>query len=102
MNALCRWLHEQGEAPTLVKLRPQRLEKRIIRTHDEAALRIVLGYRPKMFEHSRVHALILTILDTGCRITELPDGDGHGLRLRQPTADGLRQGAQGTPRAHVD
>jgi hypothetical protein len=62
MNALCRWLHEQGEAPTLVKLRPQRLEKRIIRTHGEAALRIVLGYRPKTFEHSRVHALILTIL----------------------------------------
>lgn len=32
---------------------------------------MVLGYRPKTFEHSRVHALILTILDTGCRITEL-------------------------------
>jgi integrase/recombinase XerD len=71
MNAFCRWLHEQGAAPTLVTLRPHRLEKRIIRTHDEAALRVVLGYRPKTFEHWRVHAPILTILDTGCRITEL-------------------------------
>jgi len=43
MNVFCRWLHEQGEAPALVKLKPQRLEKRIIRTHDEAALRVVLG-----------------------------------------------------------
>ena len=31
----------------------------------------MLSYRPKTFEHWRVHALILTILDTGCRITEL-------------------------------
>jgi site-specific recombinase XerD len=27
LNAFCRWLHEQGETPDLVKLRPQRLEK---------------------------------------------------------------------------
>jgi integrase/recombinase XerD len=71
MNAFCRWLHEQGEASTLVKLRPQGLEKRIIRTHDEAALRVVLAYRPKTFDHWRIHAPILVILDTGCRITEL-------------------------------
>jgi integrase/recombinase XerD len=71
MNAFCRWLHDQGEASTLVKLRPQRLEKRIVRTHDEAALRVVLAYRPKTFDHWRIHALILVILDTGCRITEL-------------------------------
>src|SRR5687767_2695831 len=25
LNAFCRWLHEQGEAPALVKLRPRRL-----------------------------------------------------------------------------
>jgi integrase/recombinase XerD len=71
MNAFCRWLHEQGEAPALVKLRPQRLEKRIIRTHDEAALRVVLSHRPKTFDHCRVHSVVLAILDTGCRITEL-------------------------------
>ena len=32
---------------------------------------MVLSDRPKSFEHWRVYALILTILDTGCRITEL-------------------------------
>jgi site-specific recombinase XerD len=47
LNAFCRWLHEQGEIPSLVKLAPQRLEKRIIRTHDEPALRMLLTYRPK-------------------------------------------------------
>ena len=73
------WLHEQGEIPALVKLPPQRLEKRIIRTHDEAALRAILNYRPKTFPHWRVHALVSTILDTGCRIEEL-------LTARVPTS----------------
>ena len=26
LNAFCRWLHEQGEIPALVKLAPQRLD----------------------------------------------------------------------------
>ena len=42
LDAFCRWLHEQGETPTRVKLPPQRLEKRIIRMHDDAALCTVL------------------------------------------------------------
>jgi integrase len=71
MNAFCRWLHEQGEIPALVKLRPQRLEKRIIDTHGEAALRAILTCRPKTFPHRRVHALVATILDAGCRIEEM-------------------------------
>ena len=71
LNAFCRWLYEQGETPALVKLAPQRLEKRLIRTHDDAAIRAIVTYRPKTFAHRRVHALALTILDTGCRIEEL-------------------------------
>ena len=35
------------------------------------ACRLNARYRPKTFEHWRVHAPILTILDTWCRITEL-------------------------------
>jgi integrase/recombinase XerD len=71
MNAFCRWLHEQGELPAPVKLAPQRLEKRIIRTHDQVAIRSLLNSRPKTFPHWRVHALIASILDTGCRIDEV-------------------------------
>jgi integrase/recombinase XerD len=71
LNAFCRWLHEQGEITVPVKLAPQRLEKRIIRTHDEPALRAILIYRPQTFAHRRIHALVSTILDTGCRIEEV-------------------------------
>ena len=71
LNAVCRWLHEQGEIASLVKLKPQRLEKRLVRTHDEATLRAIVRYRPKTFPHWRIHALVSTLLDTGCRIEEM-------------------------------
>ena len=71
LNAFCRWLHEQGEIPTLVKLAPQRLERRIIRTHNETILRALLKFKPKDFAQWRVYALDSAILDTGCRIEEL-------------------------------
>jgi len=47
------------------------LEKRLLRTHDEAVLRALLTFRPKDFAQWRIHALVSTILDTGCRIEEL-------------------------------
>jgi hypothetical protein len=49
LNAVCRWLYEQREILAPIKLAPQRFEKRLIRTHDEATLRIVLRYRPNTF-----------------------------------------------------
>jgi len=86
LNAFCRWLHEQEEIPTAARLAPQRPEKRILRTHDAATLRELLGSRPKTFSHWRVHALVATILDTGCRIEEAltvrtSDFDFEGLLI---------------------
>lgn len=66
IQAFCRWLHEEGKIPSLIKIPPQRLEKRLIPTHGEAALRALLTFRAKDFSQQRVHALIATILDTGC------------------------------------
>jgi integrase/recombinase XerD len=71
MNAFCRWLHEQGAAPKLERLPPQRLGKRLLATHDDRALRLFLTFRPKDFRQARIHAVACTVLDTGCRIQEL-------------------------------
>ena len=65
LNAFCRWLHDQGELPSPVKLKPQRLEKRLVRTHDETILRGMLKFKPKDFAQWRVHTLVSTILDSG-------------------------------------
>ncbi len=71
MNSFCGWLHERGTTSTLVHLPLQKLEKRLLKTFDELALRAILGFKPKNFPHYRVHAIACTILDTGCRIDEL-------------------------------
>ena len=71
INAFCKWLHQQGTIPAPIRLSPQRLEKRLLPTHDERTLRALLSFRPKTFVHRRVHAIACTILDTGCRIDEL-------------------------------
>jgi integrase/recombinase XerD len=71
MNAFCRWLHEQGAIPEPIKVHPQKLEKRLLPTHGDVALRTLLTYRPGTLINWRVHVVACTILDTGCRIEEL-------------------------------
>lgn len=71
LNAYARWLHEEGLLREKVNLKPLRLEKRFVMTLDDAALRLLLTYRPKGYPQWRVHAAVCTILDTGCRIEEI-------------------------------
>ena len=51
--------------PTLVKLPPKRLERRLLRTHDEAVLRAMLIFKPKDFAQWRVYAVVSKIAVTG-------------------------------------
>jgi integrase/recombinase XerD len=71
LNAFCRWLHQEGHLPQPVRLSPLKLEKRLLATHTEPILRLILGHRPKTFVQWRVHTVACTILDSGCRIDEL-------------------------------
>jgi integrase/recombinase XerD len=52
-------------------VRPLRVEKRLVMTLDDAAMRAVLSQRPRDYPQWRVQTLFATILDTGCRIDEL-------------------------------
>ena len=45
----------QGSIPDPIRLTPQRLEKRLLPTHDERTLRALLSLRPKHFVPWRVH-----------------------------------------------
>jgi site-specific recombinase XerD len=71
LNAFCRWLHQEGHITQHARLPPLKLEKRLLAIHNDRVLRLLLGYRPKTFMQWRVHAIVCTILDTGCRIDEL-------------------------------
>ena len=71
LNAFCKWLHAQGAIPSPVRLLPLKLEKRLVPVHDERAIRLLFRFKPKKFDHFRVHTIACTALDTGCRIDEL-------------------------------
>ena len=71
LNAYCRWLHDEGVLPERVKLQPLRVEKRFVKTLDDAPLRALLAFRPTGYPQWRVHTAVCTILDTGCRIEEV-------------------------------
>jgi site-specific recombinase XerD len=43
INAYCRWLQEEGVIRERVTLRPLKLEKRFVKTHDEKVLRAIIG-----------------------------------------------------------
>ncbi len=71
INAFCLWLHKQGAIPEPLKIDPLRVERRLIKTLDDAQIRNIVRDKPETFPRWRIHALACTILDTGCRIEEL-------------------------------
>ena len=46
LNAYCCWLHEEGVLRERVQLQPLRVEKRFVKTLDDAALRALLSFKP--------------------------------------------------------
>jgi hypothetical protein len=54
MNAFCGWLHAQGILAEPLSLRPQKLEKRLLRLHSQSAIRTLLHYKPKDYSHWRI------------------------------------------------
>lgn len=71
LNAFSRWLQDEGVLHERVKLQPLRVEKRFVKTHDDAVLRAVLTFKPSGYPQWRVHTAVCTIIDTGCRIDEV-------------------------------
>lgn len=71
LNAFGAWLYAQGHSPFSVRLRPLRVERRLVATLNDATIRALLTYRPRTWAEHRVHTLVCTLLDTGCRVDEV-------------------------------
>jgi site-specific recombinase XerD len=88
LNAFFRWMHERGDLPRPLHMRLLKVEKRLLQTMDNDAIKSIVGFRPpswvtlnkkhregprkgeKAFALWRVHALVCGLLDTGCRVQE--------------------------------
>ena len=99
VHTFFRWLHEQGALPTLLRLRPLKVEQRVVPTLVPATIQAMVRFRPpalppapsradrsplhgqKAFALWRIQALACTLLDTGCRVQELLDAAVEDLDM---------------------
>lgn len=70
INSFLTWLHENGHAPTRLRIRLLPNPPRPLATFTDADINRLLTYRPQSASHRRTWALIVVLLDTGLRISE--------------------------------
>lgn len=84
LNAFAKWLHEESHAPERVRIKPLKVEKRVLVTLTEPQIRQLLGYKPRAYAEWRVHTLDCLLLDAGLRIEE-----ALGLKVNEVDFDNL-------------
>jgi integrase/recombinase XerD len=70
-NVFLTWLFENEHTPTHLKIKRMKEEQTVIETFSDPQLEAIIGYKPKNDFELRLHTLLLTAIDTGCRIEEL-------------------------------
>lgn len=70
LNAFFKWLKDEGHMENRVKISKLATPKEVIKTLPEENLRALLSFKSTKFVEKRIHALVLTILDTGIRVEE--------------------------------
>lgn len=71
LNSFLSWLHENGHTPTRLKLKQLKQEKRVLRGFTDAQIQAFIKWKPNGFYEHRLHTMILFMLDTGARVTEV-------------------------------
>lgn len=71
INSFLTWLYENGHTPERLKLKQLKQEQRVLKSFSDEDLRKILNWKPKSFSELRLHALLSTLIDTGCRIQEV-------------------------------
>jgi integrase/recombinase XerD len=63
-------MNEEGHHPEVLKISKLKVEKKVFRTFSEPQLRLIVSHKPKGFHETRIHVLLLLLIDTGIRIDE--------------------------------
>jgi integrase/recombinase XerD len=71
MNVFLGWLFENEYIPQQLKIKRVKEEQTIIETFTDPQLQRIVDYKPKDYFELRLYTLLLTAMDTGCRIEEL-------------------------------
>jgi integrase/recombinase XerD len=71
INSFLTWLHQNGHTAEHLKLKQLKQEQRVLKSFSDEDLLKMVNWKPKSFSDQRLHALLCTLVDTGCRINEL-------------------------------
>jgi site-specific recombinase XerD len=72
MNSFFKWLRENEYVKELFKIQRMKEEKKVSRSFSDEELKRIINRRPKSFSQVRLRAILLTLIDAGRRIDELP------------------------------
>lgn len=70
INPFLTWLYENEYTKEHLKIKRLRFQKRVMKTFSDAQVKAILNYKPKNFYETRLHTLLLLLLDCGIRINE--------------------------------
>lgn len=70
----------RNEYIPLYKLKELQTSKKVQEAYTDAELKKIIAFKPRLFEEQRLYALLMTMIDTGARISEL-------LKLRKDQLD---------------
>jgi len=79
VNPFLSWL-ARNEYISLYKLKELQTSRKVQEAYTDEELKRIISFKPRLFEECRLHALLLTMIDTGARISEL-------LKLRKDQVD---------------
>lgn len=81
INPFLTWLFENNLTTEHLKIRRQKIQKRVIKTFTEAQVKSIINYKPKDQYERRLHTLMLLLFDTGIRINEALTLERRGVDL---------------------
>jgi integrase/recombinase XerD len=70
INPFLTWLFESGVTSSHLRIKRQKLRRKVLKTFTEPQVRAIISFKPKNWYDKRLHTLLLLLLDCGLRIDE--------------------------------
>jgi integrase/recombinase XerD len=71
VNTFLRWLHENEHIPKPLRAEKLKVEENGFSLPPESQLELILRYQPRSKGEHRTHTIMILLIDTGLRITEV-------------------------------
>lgn len=71
LNSFLTWLRENGHNPDNIRIKKLKKEKKMQPCYIDDELKKMIRYKPQTWPQTRLHMMVLTLIDTGCRIDEM-------------------------------